>query len=589
MRLWCDVYDATDTLLGNGPVMSILSASVTKALDGAGSGSVTFPAGDEDALTLIQNERRIRVWMEDDERVRELGRFVVRDLKISGQESSMQITASGPDSLDALTRKSVLLGRSYDYQTVSDIANSLIGLVPGWKAITYSGAYQSSRFDGTNVLKALIRCANELGLHLREGENANTVEIGAFGDDSGVTAIHPTSLSRDIYNDDSTILIDSITQSTASKDVVNWIIPLGAGEGTSALTLKNSSRSTPYAVQQVPSPDGRILYAIGDTNSIGAYGQIEKVVAFKEIAPVSNTDTAKINAANALYDAAASYLGRSKDPLTVYSISGKKCRTTIRPGDKIRVVYKGVVETAQKYLTPIDVNAVFWVMKVSESFGQDGSKISLTINSVDRPEQDTVSTVVNAIESIQAKNVSTPLVSFLSVSNDRDDCEYVTGSPTGHDATFYIDIDNTITEVAYVKIRFITIPFSTRVRVNPLYGAAGTNIGYVFNTIQGDQHPKMLQLWIDGADYSSRFGGPWNANLAGTDNNQIDVTADITDILRTAGLYGRHTIVFKAAMGGASSYPVPTYTVGSLTGQTSSGVISLRTTIFGTAQAIALS
>ena len=121
MRLWADVFDTNDAKIGT--VVKLNSAAVTRALDGAGNVSVTFPATDEATFDLLQLERRIRIYVEQDEQPRLLGKGVIRDLSLD--ETSTRATASGPDSLDALKRKSVLLGRSFDNQPISTIAASL--------------------------------------------------------------------------------------------------------------------------------------------------------------------------------------------------------------------------------------------------------------------------------------------------------------------------------------------------------------------------------------------------------------------------------------------------------------------------------
>ena len=585
MRVWADVYDANGTLVG-GPITSLTGASVTRALDGAGSISLTFPAADERAVTLLQNERRVRLYVEHDEQTRELGRGIVRQLRANVAESSTTFSASGPDSLDVLARRSVLLNRSYENQSVSDIANDLAGLA-GWTAVVDFGVgNQTCRFDGSNVLKALLRVAEEKGLHLREGESDNTLEIGAFGTNTGVRCLAPTSLTREVYANDDLILIESITQTTDSKDICNWIVPIGAGEGAAALTLRYSNRLGTYAIEQVLGPDGQVLYYLRDTESIATYGQCERIVTFKEIGPVANSTTAKQLAANALYDAAVAWLERQAVPLTTYKINGKKCRTTIRPGDKVRVTYQGVVQTLEGEYTPILIDELMWVMKVTESVGTDGLRLSLDVATVDRKEQDTAQAVVGALEAINVRNVSVQTFPYWSENTYTDTVCYQTSIGIGKYAYFKLQFDDSVTDIVRVVARFKTRPLFALNRVTAVTPSAGSNIDNVFDVVEGSEHPKGLHLYFNSVDVSSDYGGPWNPTAS--DNTALDVTVDLTQLVIDAGIYNEHLIEFRAEVGDTTpAYQLPGYAgPGLLTGQRSSGVIELNLRVLGTARAV---
>ncbi|MEL7435005.1 MAG: hypothetical protein AAFN11_13755, partial [Chloroflexota bacterium] len=65
-RVWLDVYSG-DTVqrLGEGPVFSVKQASITRPLDGAGSFRANVVGTDPRAITLLQNNRIVRIWSED--------------------------------------------------------------------------------------------------------------------------------------------------------------------------------------------------------------------------------------------------------------------------------------------------------------------------------------------------------------------------------------------------------------------------------------------------------------------------------------------------------------------------------------------
>lgn len=592
MRIWAAVYDTDDVL--QGYIYSLTNVSVTKVLDGAGSFSFSMPVADKPGYDLLANERRVRFYINEDDVQREIGRGTIRTIKKAAADS-FSLTVAGPDSLDALTRRSVLLGRKYENQTVQDIVDDLLSLVPGGWTATIDGGYatslQSIRLDGVNVLKALIRVAQELGLHIREGDTANSIEIGAFGTANGLWAVAPGTVTEEILTNDNLVLISSINQTTDSKDVVNWIIPIGAGEGTAAQTLKESDRSTSggylYDIGTTTGPDGRTLYYLQDDLSISgfaplfpAYGQIEKIVTFKEVGPVSNSTNAKLYAANALYDAAAAWLTRNSQPLETYKLSVKKVRETLKAGDTIAVTYKGFVETEDGDVTPIDLNyEYFYQMRVTASYGTDGVDTTLEIASTDRVAMDATQIVVGAIEAIDVKNVAVQTFPFMSREESSEFIQVTTGG-FGLDAEFTLQIDSLVTDVISIRIQFQTETLFTT--ANPTTSLAWSP--QYFAVVQkASVHPYHLNLFIDGVDVTSEYGGPW-----GDGTTSPDVTLDITDKIVNAsgGLYQKHTLIFQCETNpGNPTFNYPGYSA-SNSALASNGKVKLAKLILGTAQAI---
>lgn len=406
MRIWVDVYSHDGTRLGEGPITSVMNASVVRALDGAGSVSFDIPLTDERGRSLLVNERRARIYVEEDDAVRLLGSGVIRNLKVSATPGGWRLSADGPDDLEALKRVNTLLGRKYSNQPITTVAAALVALASGW-TVNASGAGNTSiRFDGVSVLKALQALVDQHGLHLRLGTDANSLEVGAFGASTGLRLVNAERAAADIYANDEVALIETLSLVQDSEAVANWLIPIGAGEGTAALTLRKSTRTTPYPIQNMVGPNGKRIYYLADSASIASYGQIEKVGTFKNIAPLSNTDADIRNAANALYDAAAAWLQRYSVRQDTYRCTLKKTRVSVRPGDKVRLIYKGIVERDGQPYTFLDVDAEFWVLKVTERVGLQGLTTTLEIASVDRYELDSAQVVIGALEAITLRNVS---------------------------------------------------------------------------------------------------------------------------------------------------------------------------------------
>lgn len=583
MEQWVDIYDAAGTTrLGGGPIITAQDLSRKRKLDGQGRISFKFPATDARALELCQHERQARLYVRDRGETREIGRGIIRSKEYDGGDAK-SIRVDGPDSLDALTRYTVGRFRTYEAEEIADIAAELVDLVPGWTVEAEDGlGLQSARFNGANVLKALIRMTEEKGLHLREGTAANTVEIGAFGEQTNLVAANVGGISRALYGNKDLLIIDRLYLKSSTEAIATRIYPLGSGEGTAAITLALSTRTGPYTIQSTVR-GGVTEYYIQDDDAVAAYGVIEAYRTFKEITPISNTDTGKIAAANALYDAAAAWLARNSIEVTNYSFSAKKPGSTIRPGDKIRVQYTGAVYRDNVMVQPAAIDDWFWVMSVEERVAGNGLTVNLEVSNIDQIVKDIEQKIADTIESIEVANVAIKTFPIWTTHYDNEMVEYVSSS-LGQEATFYYELDGAITDATSIVLRFTTKPLSTPVRVQTLFDIAGNNLGYVFNAVQGDQHPKGLRVLINGVDYTTQFGGPWNP--LSTDNNVIDVSQDIIDILKADGFYQRHTITFRATTPGTGTYPVPLHNVGTLNGQRSSGFIKLSIRVAGNVQAI---
>lgn len=582
MRIWAEVYSTAGAKLGYSQINEIVSTKVKRDLDSAGSFEFKV-APTKQAFDLLQNEREVRVFFKrDEEPARELYRGYIRQNRLDVNKSP-DLSISGVTKMDALARRSVLLGRAYNEQTVSYIANDLIGLVPSWNVEVDSAIatdLQTSRFDGSSVLKALIRTAEEKGVHIREGVRADTVEIGAFGVDSGLRFIKPpSSVGIELEQNDDVVLVTKITQTDNTADVVNWIVPLGAGEGSAAMSLKDSTRTSPYTIQTMDAPNGATLYYLSDSESILNFGQIERVVTFKEIAPIANSEAAKITAANALYDAAAAWLERNSQKLTSYKLSGCKVSRTIRPGDKIRISYKGTVDTPEGNLTYINVDDDFWVMSVSESFSKSGLTVDLDVTTIDRHAQDIKRVVVGMLDAIDVRNLSVQTFPFVFQDSDFDTIQGVPLS-TGNsykEAKFSFTPNSTVTDIRAVFLTFKTLPLWA------LSQPTGSFTTYFFDVYTGYNYPSYVSLWVNGVDVSTSYGGPWNNS---GENTALDVTCDISNLITEAagGLYQEHTIVLKA--GDRTGEVRLSTAFVSQSGNASQGIVKFKLYALGTARSI---
>lgn len=609
MRLWADVVDANGRKVGEGPLTSLTSAQVTRALDGAGSVRVEAPLADERAKRLLTNERRIRVYAEEGGVTRELGRGVIREVRVQAGAGGWTLSADGPDSLDELKRVSVLLAREYLNRTPDAIAQALAGLA-GW---TLTGDALSNilsvRYDGVSVLKALQLLAEQQGLHLRLGERPRVVEFGQFGTDSGLVLINPTMAEAALEGTHEVALIERLSIVQSTEAAANWLLPLGAGEGVAQLTLAKATRSGRYDIRSTTGPDGTTLYYLADDASIAEYGVIQKVGVYRNIAPVTNSDGDVVNAANALYDAAAAWLARGSKRQDTYRVSLRKTRASVRPGDRVRLLYRGVVERDGEPFTYLDVDDRFFVLKVSERVDLGGVVTELEISTVDRYQQDAAQLVIGALEAIEIRNVfvqpyptrmgfysheaidsTHPVKVPVSITDATLDLtralvrmstrpmrSTVTGAAAGGGATssaggdhrHRMFVENGTPPPSGSQRRFLVriwngISFNQgQVILNSnegagvdlyTYDASGDHTHTVpdhthalqYGVFDDTQHPQGIRLFINGVDRTVELGGPWAPS-----NAAVEIELEISQYLINAvgGLRRTHTLEWRCTSG----------------------------------------
>jgi len=584
MNLWLDVCDTHWVKTGTGPI-AVQSVTVDRLLDGAGGLSIDCVATDERTLAELTLEKRMKVYVSDDSGTRMIAKGVVRRRDKGFTSGGLSLSVSGPDSLDDLKRYSVLLNRQYVQLPRNEVFASLAGLA-GWTVQADSTTQLlTARFDGVSVLSALQKICDQNGLHLREALTENSViEMGLFGADCGVVAVSGDSLPTGVYANTDIAIIESIQKSEDTEAIANWLIPIGAGEGEAALTLKNATRA---GVKTMTGADGRVLYYMTDDASIATYGVIQRAGTFKDIAPLSNSTLSKQIAGNALYDAAKAWLDRNSVGQVVYSLSLKKVSQVIRPGDKIRVTYVGDVETREGKILQLEkVDGLFWVTQVSEAYTPDGMTMTLQVSNVDQVAMDSAKTIIGALEGMRVQNLkpATFPSTFTYTYTDFIQAQFVAlFNPANKPAVFSLNINDSVTDVTRVTISFKTSPLYSLIAIGggQIIGVPHDwqNLGQCFGVVLGTQYPKGLRLYINGVDVTAKYGGPWNPAPT---NAPVEIdNLDITDDILATGIYRKHSIVFRCeyTLGVVGIY-VP------YGGSASQGVVELTMTVQAVSQAI---
>lgn len=598
MQVWVDVYDASGNRLGDGPVLSVVNAEFNRRLDGAGSWSLRCVGTDPRALTLLQNERRVKVWIEDTGGARLGGEGIIRTRSLSESPAGVTLRVGGPDILDELKRANSLLARVYNQATVQDVADDLIGLVSGWSVdvdVAIAADVIDARYDGVSVLKAFQDITKRYGLHLRASSSASkTLEIGAFGDDTGLRIFKVERINQEALANPALLMVQAISKEDDSEDMYNWLLPLGAGEGTAALTLEKSTRTSPYSINTVIGPDGTTLYYISDSAAAATYGTIQKVGQFKEVAPLSNSETDIEHAANALYDAAVEDLARHKDPVERWKTTVKNVKSTIRTGDKIHVYYKAQIQTATGPVDYYDVRGDYWVMSAVERVQIEGADVEMEISNVDRTEKTVAETVMNSIEQIELRGLKPQITGAPS-----NPAVYYYNMGPGFPATIRIELTDALLYLQRIRMRLRTYPFqaiSTAAEGGDHYhkmfdyrsaggttqtnlyavstdefgaeteeymalgatldmytqGSSGTlSLVPVFGRVDDSETPTGMTIWFEGNDVTEVLTGA--ATLAPSGGNLdelLDVGALTNMILNaTAGLRSVHEIELRCSSG----------------------------------------
>ena len=280
-------------------------------------------------------------------------------------------------------------------------------LLPGWTAsVEKASELITAIFEGATRFEAIAKIAQQKLMHLRP--EADVKALTLF---STVTAspfrlvLFPTAPP---YLDPYSIPIEKIRITRRDEEVINRIIPLGAGEGINTLDLRWSDRTSPYEIRYGTMPTGTQYYYIEDDDSVATYGLRERVVVFKNVAPIANSSAAYREAANTLYELAVAWLQEHKDPQNEWEVSvlgPVRLRDPLtgewylRPGQTVHVLAKGIAEDIDGKRVIVDLDTDAFVRGIKRSFRGDVEEIDFELSTSTEPEsgQDALSEVVERL------------------------------------------------------------------------------------------------------------------------------------------------------------------------------------------------
>jgi hypothetical protein len=162
MRTWLEAYDSGVKVAF---IEATISGNTSTRLDEAGSFDLQCAVSTKVIDTLVR-DAEVAIYTQEDTEAPVL-RMRGRITKAVKQETgdSISIKISGRDLMEELRWQTVGLGLTFNAQTVQAIMSGLTARVPAWTAAVDAAnqtRLQTARFDGSKVLKAVLKAPNTL-------------------------------------------------------------------------------------------------------------------------------------------------------------------------------------------------------------------------------------------------------------------------------------------------------------------------------------------------------------------------------------------------------------------------------------------
>lgn len=221
--------------------MSISKAVWTQRLDAAGDFSAELALTDPQTAALVSG-RIYRHYQEG------RGFCFAGSIESENKTPPEELSLAGDSLLVELLYDNTLIGKEYADTSVNDIIDDLLDGT-AWTRLGSIPDLISVRFDGESKLRAILAVVDMVGQHIRErveeasGSLVRQLEIGPFGAVSGVVVSNGSVNDLAISDEGLAVIPEgefSVEETTT--EVWNWVLPLGAGEGVSQLTLVQQTR-----------------------------------------------------------------------------------------------------------------------------------------------------------------------------------------------------------------------------------------------------------------------------------------------------------------------------------------------------------
>jgi len=454
LNFWVDIENASGVKQGTGPLRARYF-TVRKPLSASGDFEFEISAGDPNLSALQEKRVAICRYIDTDGDILDFGGGVIDRIVLAVDENGAQwYRVSGNDLTRELTYRSVReLKLESASAGVTDGPDQIIALAPsGWTiqdGTTVTPVYAG--YDGESVLNALLRCGEHIGEHWRLGSGRQIVWLGPASTflASGVRAVQHVNDPVAAESNPDIVVITSLEEQNDAADLVTRIIPRGSGNGGVISNLQPCTDTAPAGYTL-----NKTLNYLENDAAVAQYGVIERVIDFKELGPISNTDLDVQNAANMLLQASYQFLERYSIPHRSYSIA-LTARQILEPGTTLRTVYRQVLDGAVIY----DLDDEFNLVGIEQSIDETGLHTTrVTISESDRQAVSDEDYLAG-----QAQE-GTIFAAHQQLGASVDNLTYRDELDLDHDASFRFWLGEEYTTIQRALLRFRVQPLRSTVK-----------------------------------------------------------------------------------------------------------------------------
>ena len=370
MDYYVEIYQPNGTTkVGTGPINTIISWQQTVRVNRAGEFEFRMLAEDDQASNIVSlNTVKCFAFVRGgynsststifNDKFLYIGGGIIQNITTEiDDDGKAVLVVSGQDWLGELSW--VSMDRTFFDGTNTDPSTSISVITASQAALIKMSSPQNSwsssagaspaydtlygRYAYDNVLQAHIKLAELSGAYfvLSDFRTIRWEPSFASTDMRAVQVDGNSDVSPD------TVIIRRVTAIKNSQDFATRVIPFGAGNGDSRLTMVPSTIAAPSGYAIVNSSVSGQYKGIRNSTTESTYGIHTHVVQWPEVVPESNTTTAIEKAADQLYYLALDYLKKNEQIISHYDIELTKSLVTVRDGaevllrplHKIRVQY----------------------------------------------------------------------------------------------------------------------------------------------------------------------------------------------------------------------------------------------------------
>lgn len=548
MRIWVDIEDANRNKLGDGPLASVVRATLRDRLNQAGAYEFELPATDPRS-DLIQPRRTALIYGMVSDTPTFLGGGPIDETRVRIRDDGVSmLVVKGGDLLRELAR--VTVGDLTLTSTGDDNLDDIVDVAVTELSWQHTGLGSSPDWQGhlvyENVLNSLVEMMDKIGGYFRRetqlGEIRNITTFFATASSGILATTHgdPDAIRANA----NACLITDIEVVEESYDLKNRVYLWGAGEGESRLTIAAATQwPDGTAIGTTESIDGESYQSslannyIQNATSVSAYGVDEVALSFPDITPLTNSDADLEAAANFLVLAGVEYLRKHRSPYASYRLRVMGLDGLLQPGQTLRVEARRFRDGEK----PINIAEDLVILEVETRVDELGVRTAELIcaNVARWPESDGAY-VARELARSRVSNAHPqmgPSVDTISYREHVDDT---------HDATLYFWLGEETTTVASVLVRVHTAALRSTSKT-----VGGTITGTVDLpehdhgvTVYGVADPssnplaRIVYMEADTNLFTAAFGSGADEVATTSEDGDATVSLDLTNALELEyGIY----------------------------------------------------